>query len=221
MKDLSKKYYTQLLELIDSGKYEEARVVGTRLISRLDEFDQNEELEILNLIAIAYQKLGQLSNAANLLEGAFNSIDIDDNKIDKEILYVTLSNLSRIYKSLGRYSDASEILERILNDDDFVEISAEKDNWALMSNLAAIYSDMGDYHKSIHLLESIVDSAIENLDENDSSLLIYRSNLAMSYAQVDKLSYAKDIIEGILEKYINKFGPKHPSTISDIIMPSS
>jgi len=215
----TKAYDMAISRYFQQGKFKKAlpwalKVFNTRN-EILGETDVNT-LYSLNILAVTYQKLGNLNEALPLAEKGYRffktQAELEVNKT------LNLIILTWIYKDLGRLKEALSVAQTgySLTKAAF----GEKDAFTMMNldNLATIYYELGQFNQALDLIEQnlAVIQAISD-EESAETVQIMRiqvlNNLATTYSRLGDIDKALSLYEKVYRYSSQVYSEKHQQSI--------
>ena len=203
-----------LLELGDVTS--QAIGVGESLVSdaaRLLGEDHRDTLAAEHDLALAYQSLGRLDQAASL----FEQVAADRQRLlgpDHPDTLTARSNLALAYQSLGRLDQAASLFEQVAADRQRLLGPDHPDTLTARSNLALAYQSLGRLDQAASLFEQVAADRQRLLGPDHPDTLTARSNLALAYQSVRRTGEAITLFERVAADRERVLGPDHPDTLT-------
>jgi CHAT domain-containing protein/Flp pilus assembly protein TadD len=211
--------YREFIKLRQSGKYNEARTVGERMIALREKAlgtDHPDTAQALNSLGILYNIMDNDAQAEQLFQRA---LAIWEKTLGPEhpALAKALNNLAGIYRTRSDYARAEALLKRALTIDVKVLGSEHPDVAQDYNNLAVIYDDRGDSTKAEPLYKRALAIWEKTLGPEHPALAQALNNLAGIYKTRSDYAQAEELFQRALSIFEKAAGPEHPIVVKALL----
>ena len=187
------------------------------LLARLREWDQfetNESLTTLCLVATVHCNAGRYSisellweNAAHLFEKSFG--------VNNKDTLICLSNKAGLMLSQGKLEGAESLFEKVLAAQSNLLGSDDPDRLRTQSNLAELRRRRGDFAGALHLLQETLSLLAEKFEPDYPVTLQCLNNLALLLSQNDDWGAAEEIHYRVWAARLSN-DPCNPETLGSL-----
>ncbi len=185
--------YKSASELIDQGKFEEARLTLENLLA-IAQQQKNQSLEAtyLNDLALIHRNTG---NAQLALQLATKALKMSQELHNEKGISLALNNQATAYFILGQYPQAIQGFEQALK---LVQKLDEKPGEVnILSNLGNIYRLLGQHRNSLSYFQQALTVA-KTLDDSWTEGIIF-NNIGAAYVSLGEYEQAKLAFEQSLK----------------------
>jgi CHAT domain-containing protein/Tfp pilus assembly protein PilF len=203
---------SRLIELFQSGRYQEAVPVAEELLALADRNlppRSGEKSMIMAVLAELYKATGKLPQAAELY---LQAIDIQREVYGVESREVAagLNNLGLVYDRMGRFREAEPLLRQALAIREKVLGPQHPEVAGSQNNLAALLVGLGEYGQAedLYLKALAVLEKAQGPDDGDVGTTL--NNLAYLHKQTGDYAQAEDNYRRALKIKETAWGPEHP-----------
>ncbi len=208
----------QVVELYQSGKYQEAIPFARQLLGLREEINGPEHPATaisLNNLAELYREIGDFLKAESLYRRA---LAIREKALGPEHpkTATSLGNLAALYYSSGDYTKAEPILRRTLAIREKALGPEHPDTATTLNNLALLCYSMGEYAKADSLLRRSLAICEKALGPEHPDTATSLGNMAGLYASMGEYTKAASLYRRALVINEKTLGPEHLSTATTL-----
>ena len=205
------KLHARSLEYLSSfqGGMEDPNAVQQMLLKVLVIKDKHygeqslEVAETLNVLAIAYRKLGDFRTQKDLLERA---LKIQESQYLSHEMGVTLNNLGNAYSCLEDYGKAKEVYERVLKIKEQTFGKRHFEVAATLNNLGKTHRELKDYEKSKEVLERALEVKEQHYGKSHFEVANTLLILALTHGCLGDQKRKVELLKTVLPIYQNHYG---------------
>ncbi len=174
-----------------------------------------EQVGLINSLAAAYEKVGQVNQAIPLFEQAWQ---IHRRRLgqDHSTTLVSLNNLAYGYQAVGQLEKS---MGRLL---EYVRLARDKygeqhpDTLRGKASLGATYAQIGNHAKAIPLLEEVLVDYRVRLGNDHPDTLSVIGNLGAAYRAANRHEDALPLFEEAYKGHREKLGEDNPNTVNSL-----
>ncbi|MBL8891756.1 MAG: serine/threonine protein kinase [Planctomycetaceae bacterium] len=174
-----------------------------------------DQVGLINSLAAAYEKSGQVNQAIPLFEQAWQ---IHRRRLgqDHSTTLVSLHNLAYGYQAVGQLQKS---MGRLL---EYVRLARDKygekhpDTLRGKASLGATYAQVGNHAKAIPLLEEVLTDYRERLGNDHPDTMSVIGNLGAAYRAANRHVDALPLFEEAYKGQREKLGEDNPNTINSL-----
>ncbi len=172
--------------------------------------DHGTTLQILGLLAVAYQEDGKLAEAISLLERVLNA-SISGLGPDHALALTARSNLAVAYYRAGQYEKSVSMFEDLLKRKETTLGRKHPDTQLTVGNLGMNYIEVGRLKEAVALLEEVADSA-----RKYPRLRVFGFCLANAYVRSGRLTEAIALDERFRDAQPATLDPDDPNALATL-----
>jgi serine/threonine protein kinase len=217
--EVAKIQHTLGMSLLGLGEYSQAiEVIGKSLETRKSLIgpEDDDTLESMNALALAYDAGGKLEKALPLFEQSYELMKAKYGPKAPRTL-TSMHNLACVYVTGGKLNLALPMFEENLKLRKATLGTDHPDTLASMSSLAVAYHDGGRFDKAVSLCEEVVDLAKIKQGDNHPDTLTSMNNLAAAYKDAGMRDKALPLYQKTLKQLQETLGAAHPNTLLTMI----
>lgn len=200
----------------EEGKYVDAEKlisIAIRAVSVLPEKDDTRMLKFNSRLGGIKRYMGQLSDAAVLLQKTLDSQKTTLGPKNTDTL-VSMNKLAVVYRNQGLLSEAAELQKETLRGRMRLLCKDHPDTLNSMNNLALVYWSQGLLSEAAELHNQALVRYMTVLGKDHPNTLYAMNNLAMVYWSQGLLTAAADLAKEAYQLRTKRLGGAHPRTLT-------